>query len=67
MFPAEKYSIRIEINTNVSAESSLDAARLETLPAGTVVDMFGEYKPSALFWIAPNRILNYSQGCDIQE
>ena len=36
---AQTYNIRVEFNTNVRAEPSLDGARLETVPAGTVIEV----------------------------
>ncbi len=40
---AQSYHIRVEYNTNIRAQPSLSAARLETAPAGTVLAVVGKH------------------------
>ena len=39
---AQSYSVRVTFNTNIRAQPSLDAARLETVPGGTVLEVLDE-------------------------
>ena len=48
---AQTYSIRVEFNTNIRTEPSLNGARLETVPAGTIMEVLQEYNR----WLRVNR------------
>lgn len=48
---AQTYRIRVEFNTNIRAQPSLDAARLETAPAGTILEVLGQSNR----WLRVNR------------
>lgn len=48
---AQSYSIRVEFNTNIRAQPCLDAVRLETAPAGTILEVLAQYNR----WLRVNR------------
>ena len=48
---AQTYSIRVNVNANIRAQPSLDGARLESVPAGTILDVLGEFNR----WLRVNR------------
>ena len=48
---AQSFSIRVEFNTNIRAQPSLDGARLETVPAGTVLEVLQQFNR----WFRINR------------
>ena len=48
---AQTYSIRLQFNTNIRAEPSLSGQRLETAPAGTVLQVLAEFNK----WLKVNR------------
>ena len=48
---AQSYSIRVTYNTNIRAEPSLNGRRLETVPAGTVLEVIEQFNR----WLRVNR------------
>ena len=48
---AQSYSIRVKVNANIRAQPSLDGARQESVPAGTILEVLGEFNR----WLRVNR------------
>lgn len=48
---AQPYSVRVKHNTNIRANPSLDAARLETVPAGATLEVLEQFNN----WLKVNR------------
>lgn len=48
---AQNYSIRVQYNTNIRAQPSLSGQRLETVAAGTVLEVLAEFNK----WLKVNR------------